>query len=56
VSPNARIVGNGDMLSCHAVFRAPGVSSSMALTRLKTIVNMDGVTRQIRRLIPLALR
>ena len=28
----------------------------MALTRLKTIVNMDGVARQMRRLILLALK
>ena len=51
--PNARIVSDEDMLPYHAIFRALGVSSTMALTRLKTIINMDSVARQMRRLIPL---
>jgi len=53
MSPNARIVGDGDILPYHAISRAPGASSAVALTRLKTIINMDGVVRRMRRLIPL---
>jgi len=56
VSPNARIVGDGNILPCYTVSRAPGVSSVIALTRLKTIINTDGVARQMRRLIPLTSR
>jgi len=54
VSSNARIVGNENMLPCHVISRAPDVSSAIALTRLKTIINTDGVARQMRRLILLA--
>jgi len=42
---NARIVSDGDMLPCHTISRAPSVLSAMALTRLKTIINTDGVAR-----------
>jgi len=42
------------MLPCHVISRASDASSAIALTRLKTIVNTDGITRQMRRLIPLA--
>jgi len=44
------------MQLCPAVFRAPSVSSAIALTRLKTIVNLGGVAKQMRKLIPLAWR
>ena len=44
------------MLLYHAISRAPSTPSAMALTRLKTIINLGGVTRQMKRLIPLASR
>ena len=56
MSLNARTVGNGDILLCHAVSRTPSVSNAMALTRLKTIVNLGGGARQMRKLIFLTLK
>ena len=53
---NTRIVSDGDILPCYAISRAPSVLSAMALTRLKTIINTDSITRWIQRLISLTLK
>jgi len=51
-SPNARTASDGNIWLCHTILRAPNVSSAMALTSLKTINNLGGVVRWIRKLIP----
>jgi len=54
MSLDTRTVGDGDMQPCNAILRVPNASSTMALTSLKTIDNLGGVVRQIRKLTPLA--
>ena len=44
------------MRLCPAISSDPSASNIMALTRLRTTINLGGVAKQMRRLIPLTLR
>jgi len=53
---NARTTGDGNMQLCPTIFKNPNASSTMALTRPETTINLHGVAKQTIRLILLTLR